>query len=93
MAAKCTGHLQEHKEKTIARHAKQQAISLFKQDAVTRPECLRVQVPQGLSLPSIWHEEQKQPLRQGVNGGLGFADGTASMPPLRRWMLGDQAVL
>lgn len=59
MAAKCTGHLQERKEKTIVRHAKQQAVSLFKQDAVTRPECLRVQVPQDLSLPSIWHEEQK----------------------------------
>ena len=30
VGAKCTGHLQECKEKTIVRHAKQKAISLFK---------------------------------------------------------------
>ena len=91
-AEKCTGHLQELREKTTVRPIKRQAISLFKQDAVTRSEYLRVAAHHDLSPPSIWHEGQKEPPRQGVDGGLGFRDGTSSIPPARRWMLRDQAV-
>lgn len=74
-AEKCTGHLQELREKTTVRPIKRHAISLFKQDAVTRSEYLRVPAHHDLSPPSIWHEGQKEPPWQGVDGGLGFRDG------------------